>query len=276
MLEFLFYLFLAGILIACFQDLKRREVDNWLNLFLIFSSLAFVFFTSIFNQDKTLIVFACCSMIILFVLSNLFYYGRIFSGGDAKLLFAMFAFFAGLSFFETFFNILIFLIFLFVGGAIWGSLFSLYLFLKNPKKTISQFKKEVRGPCIKIKYFLAFGILFLILGYFNYLFLFISFILIVFPFIFALAQSIEKVSMVREINAKNLREGDWIVDEVKIKNKKIMPNWEGLTSNDLVLLKKLNKKVKIKEGIPFVPSFLIAIIFYELLKDKILVLLSLI
>ena len=29
---FLFWVFLIGIGIASFQDLKRREVDNWLNV----------------------------------------------------------------------------------------------------------------------------------------------------------------------------------------------------------------------------------------------------
>ena len=41
---FLFWLFFVGIIIACTQDLKRREVDNWLNLFLLMTSLVFVFY----------------------------------------------------------------------------------------------------------------------------------------------------------------------------------------------------------------------------------------
>jgi Flp pilus assembly protein protease CpaA len=274
MLEFLFCLFLAGIIIASIQDLKRREVDNWLNLFLIFSSLAYVFFVSIANNDKTLIIFACCSLALLFILSNLFYYGRVFAGGDAKLLFSMFAFFAGLSFFETFFNIILFTGFLFLGGAIWGTSFSIYLFLKSPKETLKQFRKEINNKYLK--YFVVFGILSLIAGYFYSLFLFFSFVLIVFPFVFSFAQALEKVAMTREINSKNLRLGDWLVDKIKIKNKTIGPNWEGLTEKDLILLKKLNKKVRIKEGIPFVPSFLLAIIFYEFLKDEIMMLVGLI
>ena len=74
--------------------------------------------------------------------------------------------------------------------------------------------------------------------------------------------------MIREINAKKLREGDWLVDDIKLKAKTIKYNWEGLTKNDLVLLHKLNKKVKIKEGLPFVPAFLIAFIGYYFLRER--------
>ena len=44
---FLFWLFLIGIVVASLQDLKRREVDNWLNLFLLVASFVFVFYNDV-------------------------------------------------------------------------------------------------------------------------------------------------------------------------------------------------------------------------------------
>ena len=55
MFGFLFWLFLIGIVVASLQDLKRREVDNWLNVFLLVASFVFVFYVAIFNRDVTII-----------------------------------------------------------------------------------------------------------------------------------------------------------------------------------------------------------------------------
>ena len=69
MFNFLFWLFLAGIIVACLQDLKRREVDDWLNLFLIITSISFIFFRAYFEKNPSLIsqlFFAFSSCIIIF------------------------------------------------------------------------------------------------------------------------------------------------------------------------------------------------------------------
>jgi len=51
---------------------------------------------------------------------NLFYYGRVFAGGDAKLLIAMTAFFVGVSFYESMINIGVFVLFLMISGSVYG------------------------------------------------------------------------------------------------------------------------------------------------------------
>ena len=73
---------------------------------------------------------------------------------------------------------------------------------------------------------------------------------------------VEKVHMIKQIKVSKLTEGDWVIKPVE-KNKKVIyePSKTGLTKEDIMLLKK-NKisRVTVKEGIPFVPSFLIAYI----------------
>ena len=87
---FLIILALIFILVATFQDLRMREVANWINFSLIIFALGFRFFWSLFSESgfgffyQGLIGFG-----IFFILGNLFYYGRIFAGGDAKLMIAM-------------------------------------------------------------------------------------------------------------------------------------------------------------------------------------------
>jgi len=81
MFGFLFWLFFIGIVVACFQDVRRREIDNWLNLFLVFASLSFVFYSMIFSGDFDVVFLVGISFAFMFLIMNLFYYGRVFAGG---------------------------------------------------------------------------------------------------------------------------------------------------------------------------------------------------
>jgi prepilin signal peptidase PulO-like enzyme (type II secretory pathway) len=78
--------------------------------------------------------------------------------------------------------------------------------------------------------------------------------------------------MVRKVKVKSLSEGDWLYKDMNIGNVKLKANWDGLTKKDIQKLKKHYKLVKIKQGIPFVPVFLICylmllfVIGYDLLN----------
>jgi hypothetical protein len=87
--------------------------------------------------------------------------------------------------------------------------------------------------------------------------------------LYVFAKGLETVSMIRDVSGSELREGDWLVDDVKVKGKTIKSDWDGLSLEDIKLLKG-KKKVKIKDGLPFVPAFLIAFLGYVFLKDYVL------
>lgn len=82
---------------------------------------------------------------------------------------------------------------------------------------------------------------------------------------------IEETIFIKKVNPKKLVEGDWIITDIKINNKTIVKKTEiGLTKKDIEKIKKYYEKGKIKhiyikEGMPFVPSFLIAFIILLLL-----------
>ena len=86
MIEMIFLICLAfvWIVFASVQDLKSREVANWLNFSLIIFALGFRFFYSLFNNNFNFLYQGLIGLGIFFVLGNLFYYGRMFAGGDAK------------------------------------------------------------------------------------------------------------------------------------------------------------------------------------------------
>ena len=258
MINFLFWIFFLGIGIASLQDLKRREVDNWLNLLLLVSGLGFIFLNAIFNWDYSGIVFACSSLFVLFILANLFYYGRVFAGGDAKLLFAMAALFVAGSFNGTMINIAIFTVLLMFSGSLYGLFYGGYLFFRNFKAN----KKETKRNMNNYFYLVLFsGIFLCLIGILFNILLFFGIFILLGDFLVVVAKAIEK-SMIKEKNPEDLREGDWLVKSVSVKGKIIKAAWEGLSLEDIELLKKNKKRVFIKDGIPFVPAFFIALIAY--------------
>jgi Flp pilus assembly protein protease CpaA len=265
MFNFLFWLFLAGIIVACLQDLKRREVDDWLNLFLIITSISFIFFRAYFEKNPSLISQLFFALVVLYILMNLFYYSHIFAGGDAKLLFAMTAFFIGASFTITLINIGLFVLFLMFAGAIYGLCYSASLYFGN----FSKVNSNINFQDFPVKLSFSAGAVFLILSFYNISFLAFSVFLLLFPLVYIFARSLEEVSMVKTISGKKLCEGDWLVRDVKVGKKTIKADWGGLSLEDIKLMKNL-RKVKIKEGLPFVPAFLIAFISYSFLKDILL------
>jgi Flp pilus assembly protein protease CpaA len=220
-LDFLFWIFLVGLIIATFQDLKRREVDDWLNLFLIVSSFTFVFLRVYFERNFELAYLLLFSLAVMFALMNAFYYARIFAGGDAKLLFAMTALFLGVSFTETMINIGTFAILLMLAGSVYGLLYSFYIYSRNFRAVNEGIRKEFGGG---ILYSFVAGFMLLILSFFSVYFIALTIFAFVFPFLYVFAKGLENASMIRTA-------------------------------------------VKIKEGMPFVPAFLLGFLLYVFLKD---------
>jgi prepilin signal peptidase PulO-like enzyme (type II secretory pathway) len=64
--------------------------------------------------------------------------------------------------------------------------------------------------------------------------------------------------MVKKVSPELLTEGDWLYKKIRVGKKEIVPHWEGLENSDIEILRKVGKEVYIREGIPFVPVFLIS------------------
>jgi len=87
-------------------------------------------------------------------------------------------------------------------------------------------------------------------------------ILLFHQFLVLLIKAIEKVHLCKTIPVSKLTEGDWITKDIYI-NKKLIykKSSPGIEKEQIALLKKYQiKTVPIKEGIPFVPAFLIGFI----------------
>jgi Flp pilus assembly protein protease CpaA len=259
---FLWSLALLWIVFATIQDVKSREIANWLSFSLVVFALGFRFFYSLFSaSDFSFFYQGILGLGIFFLLGNLFYYGRMFAGGDAKLMIALGAV---LPIYETTLeNVQFFLIFLllfFFSGAIYSLIVSSGLVIKNfkvfRKEFTVQFKKNK-----KIFYLMVcLGLAVMLLGFLDS-FLFIFGILIfVTSYLYIFAKAVDESCMVKIVNTKNLVEGDWLYSDLKVGKKKVKATWDGLNQKDIVAIKKYHQKIKVKQGIPFTPAFLISMI----------------
>lgn len=260
---FLIIIALIWIIVAVVQDIRKREVANWLNFSLVAIALAYRAFLSVWLWNYRYFVSGVLGFAIFFVLANVFYYGRVFAGGDAKLLMGLGAvlpfsliFYENLKIFGWFIVLLLFI------GSIYGFLYGIAMSYKDRDKFSKEFLKKLKGNRRLVLVFFVpaifLAVLFLIIG--EYLFMLLPLAIFLLPFLYIWAKSIEESCMVKEVATKDLTEGDWLYKSVKIRKQTIKPDWEGLTAEDLRLLRKSKKKVLIKQGIPFTPAFLIAFI----------------
>ena len=67
--------------------------------------------------------------------------------------------------------------------------------------------------------------------------------------------------MIKKIKKNDLMEGDWLYRDLKVGKKLIKADWDGLTKEQIKEIKKRYKEIKIRQGIPFVPVFLISFLF---------------
>ena len=91
-------------------------------------------------------------------------------------------------------------------------------------------------------------------------FVLIGLVILLFPVLFVFAKAIEESCMIKKVSADKVTEGDWLYKDILVKGKKIKSDWEGVSKKELSVIKKNNKNVLIKYGIPFTPSFLFGFI----------------
>ena len=261
---------------ASLNDLKTREVPDWISYSLIITALAFYLIKSIVIKDFSFILQSLFALLTLFLLGNLMYYARQWGGGDVKLLAALGALFPIypkelLNYFNPnldlpFLVILILNIIIF--GALYSLIYSIYLIIKNKIKISFKINKI---------YFIASVLILLLTFLFENLiiklaFLILALLILIYPYVKEFVSLIENKLMIKRISINKLTEGDWVIENIYYKRKLLYnKNNPGITNQEMILLKKFKiKNVLIKEGLPFIPSFLIALvvslIFGNLLK----------
>lgn len=267
---FLTVLALVWIIFATVQDLKNKEIANWLNFSLIIFALGFRFFYSLFSETAQGFNFFYQGLVglgVFFALGNLLYYGRMFAGGDAKLMIALGAI---LPFSESFLTnarifILFSLIFLFVGG-VYGFTISLCLSLKNFENFKKEFSRYLKKNRKVIYPLMVLGLALMILGFRESMLFAVGAFVFIAPYLFIYARAVDESCMIKKVKTSQLKEGDWLYRDLRPGKKIIRANWDGLSKKDIKIIKSRYKRILIRQGIPFTPvfffSFLVIVYIY--------------
>ena len=258
---------LIWMVFAIVQDIRKREIADWLNFSLVIFALGFRFFYALFSDGSWQIFYqGLIGFGIFLVLGNMFYYLKMFAGGDAKLFMALGAI---LPFYESFSeNLEVFFLFLslfLIVGAIYGLVSILYFIFKNFKKFGKDFSKKFKKQKNLFWLSLFLALFFLIFGFSQKTFLYFSIFVFVIPYFYLAAKVVDESFMIKKVPIGKLTEGDWLYKDLKFGKKKIKATWDGLTKEDIIYLKK--KKVKfilVRYGVQFSPVFLISFVLLVL------------
>jgi Flp pilus assembly protein protease CpaA len=267
---FLFILAFVFTTAAVVQDLKRREVANWINFSFIASALAYRAFYASINKSLNFLILGFAGLVVFFILAHILYYSRAFAGGDAKLLMGYGIILPYQNYQSLLILSIVFIFLLFAVGAVYSLTYSIAIAIKNKTK----FKKEISLLAKKHKSLALTLVVLTILSIVVYqMFSLILFLLLLTLLTYIYTKSIDTCMIVLTPPTK-LTEGDWILDDIKIsKNKTVKKTVHGLSSNDIKLLKKHKKKILVKTGIPFTPAFLISLIvmvfFFLILQSSV-------
>jgi len=191
------------------------------------------------------------------------YYLKQWGGADAKLFIALGI---ALGWSHERFSIINFSLLLLVAGGAYGIAFLIYLAVKQRKKL--NFRNELK----KRRKQFAFAIFVtLIIVFLSFKFVYVlPFALLPVAAFFALVfgKKLDRL-FVKQVKPEELVEGDWIAQKYSDGNKIICTPKTIATKRIIRKLIALNKKkklnyIKVKEGIPFIPSFLIAFVLLHL------------
>jgi|SRR3989338_134599 len=264
---------LVVLAIGSVTDLKTREVPDWLNYGLIMSGVGInLLFSSIYS-DSSFIINSLVGLVVLFGVAYVMFYAGQWGGGDSKMIMGLGAMIGlDLSFRHNFMPG--FLMNALFAGAVYGLLWSVFLVAKNRKKFWREFGKALsRKEALMAKKLIAAASAALIVLFFvvkspltKLVTLSFALLLLLTFYLWIFVKAVEKSCMYKLVEPSRLTEGDWIVNDVHSNGKYICgPKDLGIEKSQISRLVELHKKRKIskvliKEGIPFVPSFLIAFI----------------
>ena len=259
---------IIALIIASITDIKTREVPDWLNYSLIILGVSIHGIYSLIFNNPTYIFSSLMGLSSFFIIAWVMFKTGQWGGGDSKMLMAIGAL-VGLTLSVNNFLLGFFINALLV-GAIYGVIWGFVLIIKNKKRFEKKLKIILKKRKIKlakkiVNITILIPFLFLLINYsipVLILSIVLSSIIYIFFITIIFSKAIEESFMYKFIPPSKLTEGDWIANNINVKGKLICgPKDLGINTQQIKKLIQLKvKEVKIKEGIPFIPPFLISFI----------------
>ena len=263
--------------IGSIQDIRMREVANTLNFSLIAIGMTLgliytVYFANIFH-----LLNAIAGFLVAYIIGIILYETGQWGGGDAKMIWGI-GTMLGINLPHTFSTIppiLKFIILSLIVGALYGLIYIIVkgiIHRKEIKEIATKNNELQRNP--KIRNLLLFtsiiAIILTIIFPIQLQIRILIYALIVIAnltfYLHKFTKIVEQVVLVKEVKIDDLTEGEWIEyipHQKGGKNVTLTIDRTGITKEEIQQLKNANiKYVIVKNGIPFIPSFLITLIVY--------------
>src|SRR3989338_11376269 len=258
---------LTGLIIASVTDLKTREVPDWLSYGLICAGIGINLLFSIIYWDYRYILYSALGLGAFLAIALLMFYSGQWGGGDSKVLMGLGAL-IGLKF-DSFPFLASLLINILIAGALYGIAWTFFLAFRKRQRFILEYRKtssktakaRVIAGCTLVMS--APFVFYFSQSIFAWIFFSAAVMSLITFYLWMAIKAVEKVCMIKKVTPDKLTEGDWIVKDVKYKGKYLCgPKDLGIEKKQIREVMKLYragkiKKVLIKEGIPFIPSFLL-------------------
>lgn len=267
------------LLIASIFDVKTREVPDLLSYSLIVITLSIRLLFSILSKNFSFFFAGLIGFVIFFIVANLMYYTKQWGGGDAKLLMGMGAALPNypqslVQYLNPSLNQIPFLLTLFLNliiiGAVYALVYSIIISIKNKGKIKKEFISIINSKNFaKARKIIVFSsllvLIFSLIQPKAIIKVIASLCIISVLFLFYLIvflKASEKSALIKKIDVKKLTPGDWITHKIIKKEMLYDPKkGYGVTQKQIEKIVSSGiKQVEVKQGIPFVPSFLVAII----------------
>ncbi len=264
---FVAFICLSALLAGSYTDLRTREVSDWQNYALIFTGFAYAAIRSISAGSLSPVLESALGFGVFYLAALAMYYTGQWGGGDSKMIMGLGAAIGiPLTLSELPF-LLSFFIYTILFGAVYGLAWSLALALRNRKAFLREYRainSRHRKTKLLLLAAIALGLFSAFLSEARTLVLLLALLLGLTYYMFIFVRAVEKSCMLRRVRPSRLTEGDWIAEDVYCKGKRLWgPKDLGISKECIARLVALEKqkrigKVLVKEGVPFVPSFLLA------------------
>ncbi len=262
---------LLVLLISSYTDIKTREVPDWVSYAFLSTAVGIRLIFSL-EYSWSILLSGLLGFFVCFLLAHLLYYTRQWGGGDSKILMGMGAS-IGITypFTPASFNLLLFFIFLLFVGAIYGLIWMCILAFRNSTLFLKTFSQKLNQHKHIQYLIIILTFLSIIISLFSPLFWPFVILIPLFFYLLLAVSCIEEHFFHIQKPILHLTEGDWLAQTISINNRTLFQP-KTLEKSDITTLQNLHSQHKlsavlIKEGIPFLPSFLFAYIIIILLTN---------
>jgi Flp pilus assembly protein protease CpaA len=261
-----------GLAIASWRDLQKREVPDLISLGLLAVGILAAIAAAIALHDPWRVAKSATGAAAGLVFGTLLYHLRQWGGGDAKLLAGVGAI---IGLWAPDWRLLAFVVLLAFMGALYGVAWTALLIARSWKPFSAAFGKRLREPKAHRARILlvSVGALGIVAALFSpwEIQVIIGLVLVgayLAMYGWLVTRTLEETALVKDYAVSRLTEGDWLVEDVR-KGKRVVvrATKTGLSLEQIKALRQSGiKTVRVREGIPFVPAFLLAAIALFLLE----------